>query len=130
MSRSVVADAARLARAVPWQVWALLGVGLGAAYLSRRAADAAGSVVGAAVGAAQDVAVGAARVALSPVLAVAAIADPVGRAVAGTATGAAVGDAVFGAGSVVADAVQSFPGATDALDAVFGVFDKITGVRP
>lgn len=127
MSRS---SAAELVRRVPWQVWAIAAAGLTAAYLARRAAQAGESVAQAVVGAARDTAVGAARVALSPVLAVADAVAPVAQAVVGTAPAAAAADAVFGVGAAVADAIQKYPGATEVLDTVFGAVDTVLGRKP
>jgi hypothetical protein len=130
MSRSIASDVARVAKAVPWQVWVVMGLGFGAAYMLRRAADASESVLSSAAGAAKDLAVGSVKVAVLPLAAAAAAVQVVARPFVESPTGAAVADAGFGFGEQVADAMQSFPGVIDALDTFFGALDKVTGVRP
>ena len=129
MSRSIASDAARIARAVPWQVWVVVGLGFGAAYMLRRAADASESVLSSAAGAAKDLAVGSVKVAALPLAAVAAAAQVVARPIVESSAGADVADAGFGFGGQVADAMQSFPGVIDALDTFFGALDKVMGVK-
>lgn len=115
-------------KAVPWQVWAVLGVSLTAAYLARRAASGAGDLLRDAAGAVADVSVGALKAASLPLAVVAGAAQVATRPAVESEAGAVVADAVFGAGAAVADAMQSMPGVIDALDTVFGAFDRVAGI--
>ena len=117
MSRSAVDLVAK----VPWQIWAVAGFGVAAAYLVRRASDAVAGAPDAVVKAAKDAAVAAVDNVVMPVVQ--------GLATTQTQKDAAIAATANAAVVYAADAVQSVPGAITVLDWTFGTFDQIFGIK-